>query len=240
MAMAHRAPFDSYTMRYNVLPDTISQLRELVPRLKGDAQPPQALARYIDEAVHESISLKLYEKIIDHSAKHDPREGMLVTLPDRVGKGIYAVVHIDKFAKKGRPTHIVLSLQDQAQVDWNKTNGTWDSQQQPGKGILSVGMKIPAEKLEAIRKEMAQQPLIVASDDTRAAPQRYRVAWVKFANEDDEEGTDMEQVFLSREELVQHLEELANDDLVADVQPFKEVFTPSWEPMKIRKKVTLE
>jgi hypothetical protein len=230
MAMAHRAPFDTYHPKYIVNDEPVVRLRQLVSGVRLDHQPDAAVRRYIDEAVTESVVLNLYEKIIDSVGEH-VAESLLVELPDRVGKGIYAIVKPDKFGKKDRNgslKHVVVSIQDKEQVAHNKTNGKWKHQGQPGQSMGKLGAKISKDILSRVVDQAAK----------KAEAEVHKVRWKMTYT--DENGAPAEEIFESREEFVVALQELVEEGGVEDVKSFKEILVPTWVSVKPKVKVQLD
>jgi hypothetical protein len=252
MAALKEAP---YRRKYAISGTAAETLRSLTKKSRFHTLELNELKNEIDAAVVESVSLKDYETIIDSVQDGEPVEALLVPLPDKaVGKGLWAVVHTDKFHKPGTPTQVVLSIQTTSQVEFNRQNGKWRTQHEPGKPMQSLGAKLPQEKLQAMRDAAtaAAQPAVaptpLAPSPVAAAMARveekasflrvtttpkYKLTW-------EEDGEGMAKVFDSKEELMTFMEALVAEGGTEDLKVFKEALEIIWVPMKTKVKIDLE
>lgn len=249
--MAHTKAAPGYTRHYTVSSDAIAKVKSLVKNGRFAGMTDLEVNRILDSATYEAVQLGQYETIMD-SVGEEPRSALLVTLPaEKVAKGVYAVVHEDRFHKPGTPKQIILAVLDGGMVELNRQNGKWSTKYEPQKPMVSLVGKLDAGKLEAMRAHLvssaAAAPTVPApvpglGGITKQIPvqDRYRVDWVQFASEDDDEGTDMSQVFIGREAFDAQLDLLANDDLADVVNVFQEVYEPTWKKMRTKKKLVIE
>jgi hypothetical protein len=231
--MAHRAPM-SLSTTYDVFDDAVDRLRQILSHThQFDHQPDVALKHIIDDGVKESVGLGKYRKIIDYLGKQ-VSDALIVELPDRIGKGVFAVVKPDLHGRKvpgGGVKQIVLSVQDQEQVNWNLVNGKWKHEGQPGQAMGKLGSKMSKDLLSKAIDVAAKK---VAEEEAKHLT-RWRILW-----RDDEDKECISGPYDSRQDMLAAAEELVSEGGSEDMKFQKEVLVPTWVDVKAKVKIELD
>lgn len=240
-----------YRRKYSISATAAETLKTLTKKSRFHVMELDELKNELDAAVVESVALKNYETIIDSVQDGEPVEALLVSLPEKaVGKGLWVVVHKDRlFTKPGMPTQVVLSVQTTSQVEYNRQNGKWRTQHEPGKPMQTLGSKLPQEKLQALLDAAVAQPTAVpppfpvtpTMEKVEAKANylrvltnpRYRLKW-------DADGVQKEETFRTKEELLEFTEGLVVEGGSEDLQVSVETLEIVWKPLKTKVKVDFE
>ena len=223
------------TTTYDVFDDAVDRLRQILAHThQFDHQPDVALKHIIDDGVKESIGLNKYRKIVDYLGKQ-VSEALIVELPERIGKGVFAVVKPDLHGRKtpgGSVKQIVLSVQDQEQVSWNLVNGKWKHEGQPGQSMGKLSAKMP--------KDIMTRAIDVAAKKTAEVKHpthvtRWRILWM-----DEEEKEHISGPYDSRQDMLVAAEELVTEGGSEDMKFQKEVMVPTWVDVKAKVKIELD
>jgi hypothetical protein len=223
MGMAHRAPPPTYNQTYYVTNESLARFRQLAEGIeKSDTDP--SLMRALDAGVKESVGLQKYRNIMD-SVGTPPMPALLVELPVRFGKGLYAVVRPNKF-KDTQYKYVIASIQDEEQVTFNMNNGKWSHEQNsvPGKPLGTLAGKMPKHVIDGV--------INAAAEKAKAAEpwkKKWRIAYT------DDDGPH-EEIYEDRSEFEENLRELVEGGGTADMKVFEEVeivtVTHEWKELK--------
>lgn len=243
----------TYRRKYAVATAAAESLKSLTKKSRLHHMDPNELKNELDAAVVESVQMKEYETIVDSVQEGPPVDALLVPLPEKVvGKGLWAVIHEDKFHKPGTPTQVILSVQTSSQVDFNRQNGKWRTKHEPGLPMQTLGSKLPQEKLKAMMAEakaaeaapppVAEKPPLAAAMERveeKAAfmgvltNPRFKLTW-------EADGETKTEIFRTREELTEHMEGLVIEGGSEDLVVAKESLEIVWKPLKTKVKIELE
>ena len=222
---------DVYRPSYNISKDAILRAKQLTI-LRNDPKADLSAERYIDEAVKEAISTGQYEPILDAVSEGDAREALLVALPRRVGRDLYAVVKDDRLAHRNRggPTQIVMTILDKQTATHNLHNSKWKHRAEPATPKATKGALMEALSSTGSPSLPPQKPSL----GTLAPLLHWKV---QYPGNDD---LPIEELFTSKEDCVAAVEELFTEGGLSDVKIWREVLRPVWEEVLPKAKVELQ
>jgi hypothetical protein len=247
------------TRLYSIASDAVAKLQNMVKGGKFSRMAYAEVEMFLEKSVFDAVQQKHYEQIYDCTDRTKPREGLLVVLPQTVGKGLHAIVHDDLAWSHGKPRQIILAVLDTAMVEFNRQNGNWSTRSEPLRPMVSLGAKMPQGKLQALLEESQKRkelPPQLTSTPTYSPPPRmseaelmdkvlrYKVTWTEEV-EPARVGVEfppveMERFFTEKEEMQDYVSGLVTEGGADDVKIFKEVLRPTWLEMKKKVRIDLE
>lgn len=224
MAMASRAPMNSYKRRYFVASHAVDRLRDRWAKMDSHRHRNDPdLGNLIDSSVASAVAHKRVEALVD-----DEGPFKAVAFGQELDDNLVAVVRPNSTTSKGAPAEAIVTVLGGGMAEQKRANGTWRKAGAPANAMEAALQKAGVTRAFVVETHAAEVNPEVRELIEEVAPKVLKPARMLVTFTSSVQGEVMDYVEADR--VRDRLRQLLSDRLVSDVRVWREVpFKPRVE-----------